>query len=317
MPPERDGLEPVCDLRLTRGTSAADLVEAMRLGGGFSAVKIADAADTLAGMRASGMTVLFSFPAAVVATGVRGVIRDIVKARAVDALITTCGTLDHDLARLWKEYYRGSFEMDDAELLERGIHRLGSVLVPEGSYGLLLEGKLQPLLGELYREKKVWGPREMIDAVAARLDHEPRAEESVLVQAHRNGIPVFVPGITDGAFGSQAWQFREKHRDFVLDVLQDERELSGLVFRSRGLGALIVGGGISKHHAIWWAQFREGLDAAVSITTAPEYDGSLSGARLREAISWGKLKPAAKQVTLEGDATVLLPLLWAAVLAKA
>ena len=31
-----------------------------------------------------------------------------------------------------------------------------------------------------------------------------------------------------------------------------------------------------------------GLDSAVGITTAPEYDGSLSGARLREAISWGK-----------------------------
>ncbi|MDP7536127.1 MAG: deoxyhypusine synthase family protein, partial [Candidatus Poseidoniia archaeon] len=38
-------------------------------------------------------------------------------------------------------------------------------------------------------------------------------------------------------------------------------------------------------------------------------DGSLSGARVREAVSWGKVKPEARRVTVEGDATVLLPLL--------
>ena len=36
---------------------------------------------------------------------------------------------------------------------------------------------------------------------------------------------------------------------------------------------------------------------------------SVSGARVREAISWGKVKPEARRVTVEGDATVLLPLL--------
>jgi deoxyhypusine synthase len=40
-----------------------------------------------------------------------------------------------------------------------------------------------------------------------------------------------------------------------------------------------------------------------------EYDGSLSGAQTREAISWGKIKEKADNVTIEGDATVLLPLM--------
>ena len=47
----------------------------------------------------------------------------------------------------------------------------------------------------------------------------------------------------------------------------------------------------------------------MQITTAPEHDGSLSGARLREAVSWGKVRPDAPQVVVEGDASVLLPLL--------
>ena len=63
-----------------------------------------------------------------------------------------------------------------------------------------------------------------------------------------------------------------------------------IVFDAKKTGALIIGGGISKHHVIWWSQFTNGLDYAVYITTAQEFDGSLSGAKTREAISWGKIK---------------------------
>ena len=51
------------------------------------------------------------------------------------------------------------------------------------------------------------------------------------------------------------------------------------------------------------------MDSAVSITTAPEFDGSLSGARLREAVSWGKIRPNAPQMVLEGEASLILPIL--------
>jgi deoxyhypusine synthase len=47
-----------------------------------------------------------------------------------------------------------------------------------------------------------------------------------------------------------------------------------------------------------------------------EYDGSLSGAHPREAISWGKVRPDASHITVYGDATVLLPPLAAYLLAK-
>jgi len=54
------------------------------------------------------------------------------------------------------------------------------------------------------------------------------------------------------------------------------------------------------------------LDYAVYITTAQEYDGSLSGAQPREAISWGKLNEKAKYVTVYGDITIALPMIYAA-----
>ena len=51
------------------------------------------------------------------------------------------------------------------------------------------------------------------------------------------------------------------------------------------------------------------MDYAVYLTTAPEHDGSLSGARPKEAVSWGKISTRAKKIVVEGDATITLPLL--------
>jgi deoxyhypusine synthase len=133
---------------------------------------------------------------------------------------------------------------------------------------------------------------------------------SILYWAWKNKIPIIVPGITDGAVGYQIWQFSQDH-DFKINVLKDEQLLSDLVWNAKKSGALIVGGGISKHHVIWHTQFRGGLDYAVYITTAAEYDGSLSGAQTREAISWGKIKEKAKHVTVEVDATIALPIIYA------
>ena len=120
---------------------------------------------------------------------------------------------------------------------------------------------------------------------------------------------MFIPGITDGAFGSHLWMFYQDHRDFNIDILADEQDISDIIFNAKKSGAIILGGGISKHHTIWWNQFKGGLDYVVYISTALEYDGSLSGARTREAISWGKIKEKANTVTIDGDATVFLPLM--------
>jgi deoxyhypusine synthase len=52
------------------------------------------------------------------------------------------------------------------------------------------------------------------------------------------------------------------------------------------------------------------------VSTADEWDGSLSGARPREAVSWGKISPAAKHTMVEGDASVILPLMMSALISR-
>lgn len=264
-----------------------------------------DLAETFTSMcKREGCVKFLSFPAAIMATGTRGVIIDMVKARMVDVIITTCGTLDHDISRTLADYYEGSFEMDDAKLKRAGYHRLGNVLVPIDSYGPLIESRMQALLSRFYER----GTRSMsTEELTAELGRDLGSSRSLLYWAQKMQVPVFVPGITDGAVGSQIWLFAESHRDFKIDLIQDERRLSDITSEARETGALVLGGGISKHHTIWWNLFRGGLDWACYVTTASEFDGSLSGAHLREAISWGKVKEKAKQASLYAEVTTVLP----------
>ncbi|MDD1772539.1 MAG: deoxyhypusine synthase [Methanomassiliicoccales archaeon] len=303
----------VRDIKVDGNMSVDQLVRAMSESGGFTAQKLADAIDIVERMVKDEKCLTFlSFPACIMATGTRGVIVELVKRKLVDVIITTCGTLDHDLARSWKDYYHGDFLMDDAELREHGMNRLGNVVVPDESYGLVLEERLIPMFEEILEGRTSISTREIIDEVGARLDNE----DSLLYWAHKNQIPIFVPGITDGSFGSQMWMYWQSHRDLKIDLFADEQELSSLVFHADSSGALIIGGGISKHHVIWWNQFRGGLDYAVYMTTAAEYDGSLSGAQVREAVSWGKVREDAWQVNVEGDATITLPIMVAAIVER-
>jgi len=303
------------DLVLNENSSVNDILVQMRSSGGFQARYLAESLDILEEMSRDKKCVKFlSFPAAIISTGNRGVIKELVKRKLCDVVITTCGTLDHDLARSYKPYHSGGeFAMDDVVLERKGFHRLGNVLIPTDNYGPLVEEKVQKVLLSMHSN----GEREpSTQLLCRRLGESIHDESSILHWAAKNEIPVFIPGITDGAVGSQCWLFYQTHRDFKLDLLKDEQAISDIVYSSKKSGALMMGGGISKHHTLWWNQFRGGLDYAVYITSATELDGSLSGAQVREAISWGKVSTTAKQVTIFGEVTSILPFLVTALIQR-
>lgn len=296
-----------------RGSDVDSILESMSRSGGFESRNLADGINILKSMGdEKECTKFLSFVGALVSTGARGIVRDFIKNRMFDVVITTCGALDHDIARTHERYYAGDFRMDDAVLLRKKIHRLGNILVPMDSYGPLIENKVQSCLQEMYRNGvRNFATYELTDYIGSTLD-----ESSFLYWAHRNKVQVIVPGIVDGAVGSQIWFFYQQHKDFKIDILKDESRLSDLVYESKKTGAFMIGGGISKHHTLWWNQFRGGLDYAVYITTAPEWDGSLSGALVSEAISWGKVTTKARQTTIHGEASTLLPFIYASLTAS-
>ena len=144
---------PVKDISIREDCSVNDLLTQMGSSGGFQAKNLSLALDILEIMCREAPTCarFLSFPAAIISTGNRGVIKELVRRKLFDVLITTCGTLDHDIARAYKPYLSGGeFSMDDVDLEKRRIHRLGNVLVPQDSYGPLIEEKVQKVLEDMY-----------------------------------------------------------------------------------------------------------------------------------------------------------------------
>lgn len=302
----------VVDYRVEDAKTFSELLARMRQGWGFEAAQLANACDIILEMFRDKECIKFlSLTANIVSTGLRGVIAEMVEKGLCDVIITTGGTFDHDIAKSIGKYYRGDFIMDDRDLKKRETHRLGNILIPQDSYGLAIESFTIPLLKEVTREKKTFSSRELAEEVGKRL----KDKNSILRSAYEMKVPVFTPGLVDSAFGTQLFIFSQTN-EFSLNLLKDMKELSDIVFSSERTGAIILGGGISKHHTIWWNQFKGGLDYAVSLTTAYEFDGSLSGARLEEAITWNKVKENANISLVHVDVTLALPLLLATVYEK-
>lgn len=71
-----------------------------------------------------------------------------------------------------------------------------------------------------------------------------------------------------------------------------------------------------KHHICNANLMRNGADFSVFVNTGQEFDGSDSGARPDEAVSWGKIKMTASPVKVYADASLVFPLLVAETFAR-
>jgi deoxyhypusine synthase len=270
---------------------------------GFQATNVGRAIDIIGRMKQAGATVFLTFTSNMVASGLRGIFSEMCKRKFVDGIITAGGSLDHDLIRSEKDYLIGDFTMDDAELHKKGMNRIGNILVPNECYEYL-EEFIVPVFEDLYKKQKTISPSEIADAIGKKTK-----SDSFLYWCSKNRIPVFCPGITDSAIGLQAYFFKQRKKDFAIDVTKDMNDLAQLSLNAKKTGGIVLGGGISKHHAIGVNLLRGGFDYAVYVTTSSPWDGSLSGARTNEGISWGKIKENASHVTVDCDATIAFPLI--------
>ena len=255
-------------------------------------------------------TIYLSFTANIVASGIRGYIKELVKKGCVDVVITTAGALEHDLMKSFGNYKIASFNEDDVELHKKGSNRIGNIIVENKSYEMLENINYE--IFERYIENILTPSRLAIEYGKYIEKNSNKKEESFLYQALKNNIPVFCPGITDGGIGLNAYFFRKMKKEnkrFKIDVASDLDELGRITLNSEKTAGIILGGGISKHHLIGSNILRGGLDYAVYLTTAMKWDGSLSGAKPKEAISWGKIKEKTRSAVVYGEISLTLPLL--------
>ncbi len=286
-----------------------DLVE--KMGNiGFQATELWQAAKVLEKMlKDERVTKFLGFTSNIISSGLREFVAYMVKEGWVDVIVTTVGSIEEDIMKTLGSFEIGHWDVDDRELHRKGINRIGNIFVPNELY-IKLERFLRPIFEDLHNRQRQVGrllsPSEMFKEIGKRI----KDKRSFLYWAARRNIPIFCPAPTDGAFGLQFFYFKmDGHRDFGIDVTADMEDLANIVYDAKKTGALIIGGGVPKHHIIGANLARGGLDYAVYITTAVEWDGSLSGARPREAKSWGKIREDATTAFVYGDATIILPLL--------
>ncbi|KAK0548221.1 Deoxyhypusine synthase [Tilletia horrida] len=261
-------------------------------------------------------TVFLGFTSNLISSGLREVILFLVKHKHVDALVTTAGGIEEDLIKCLGQTYLGDFHLQGAALREQGLNRIGNLIVPNDNY-CKFEDWVLPILDKMREEQgdsvsNAWSPSTVIE----RLGREINDERSVLYWASKNNIPVFCPALTDGSLGDMLYFHSYKNPDLTIDLVRDIRRLNDLSVKAAKAGMIILGGGVCKHQIANAMLFRNGADWAVYINTGQEFDGSDSGARPDEAVSWGKIKADAKAVKVCADATLIFPLLVAATYGK-
>ncbi|OWB58291.1 hypothetical protein B5S28_g4304 [[Candida] boidinii] len=274
-------------------------------------------------------TIFMGFTSNLISSGLRDTLRYLVQHKMVSAIVSTAGGIEEDLIKCLAPTYMGEFSLPGKDLRDKGMNRIGNLIVPNDNY-CKFEEWIVPILDTMLEEQEqfakekgadcldndvlFWTPSRMID----RFGKEINDESSVLYWAHKNKIPIFCPAITDGSIGDMLFfhTFKASPKQIRLDIVQDIRRINSLSMEASKAGMLILGGGLIKHHICNACLMRNGADYAVFINTGQEFDGSDAGARPDEAVSWGKIKAEAKSVKVYTDVTIVWPLIVAATFAS-
>ncbi|MEN2500416.1 MAG: hypothetical protein MHMPM18_004577 [Marteilia pararefringens] len=272
-------------------------------------------------------TLFLGYTSNMVSTGMREIIKFLVKYKLVDCIVTSGGGIEEDVIKTFQHFYASSFNFSGKDLRSKNIAAIGNILVSNNGY-CDLEDIMLPYLDEILImqcERKanipisefIWKLGEIIDS-----------EESILYWANKNKVPIFCPGIIDGAIGDIIFthslrkksylfercpsikELADVDRDYVtLDSSYDLIQLTKLALNSHKKAMLVLGGALPKHHIYNANLLANGADYAININTAQYFDSSDSGGSVEEAKSWGKINSEAKAVKICADATLVFPTL--------
>lgn len=299
-------------MRLRPGMTVRDLTDEMFKTGVLGAGRVGKAVDIVAEIFSDDeYTTFITLSGPLVPSGMRQIFTDLIREGFVDAYVTNGANIVHDVIEAIGEHHMvGKADVDDEWLLKKGINRAYEIFIDSNSF-IEVEKFICDILDSIPEKKRVDVP---FNSLIREIGLKIKDENSILYNASVKGVPIFCPGFLDSMLGIPLWMYSKRNK-LMFNPLKDFDLLSEMVYDAKKTGAIILGGGMPKHHAQYMNTLREGLDAAIQISTARVEDGSLSGAPLKESISWGKLK-GDKACTIFGDVTIVFPVIVAAALEK-
>ncbi len=264
--------------------------------------------------------IFFGLSGAMIAGGMRRVLRDMIAFHAIDVLVSTGANLSHDLYEsLGGRHYIAHHQIDDPTLREMRIDRVYDTYADDVIFTKTDEfvedfaDTLQP---------RSYSSRELFQLMGERV----KDEYGIMATASRERLPVFCPALADSSIGMALTVYRNEKRKagqapMIYDPMLDNLEIMSLKRRWTKSGVIFLGGGTPKNYIQQVIPMSEiaGMEVpphsyAIQITTDDAKFGGLSGCDLPESQSWGKLDPKAQQCTVHVDGTIGLPLLFTGIM---
>lgn len=246
----------------------------------------------------------FALAGAMVPVGMQKIVHDMVELGFIDVLVTTGANLTHDVAEcLGFRHLQGNTakqDKGDAELYDERMNRIYDVFMPNEVYESM-EDFINEKIGEFETDMPL---KNFLWLLGKRLPDYPH---SILKICAEKQVPILCPAFTDSGL---AMQLNFSKRNLNLNHFADLNDMINMAWDAKTAGVCIVGGGVPKNYIFQAMQFSPNQARyAIQITMDRPEPGGLSGAEIREAISWGKVNKNAEYSTLIADATIALPLL--------
>ena len=300
----------------------------------FNAGALAQCADSLRDFLDNGGRLIVTLAGAMSTAEIGRTLAPAIRSQRVHAICCTGANLEEDLFSLvarshyesiadWRELTAS----DEVALRKRGMNRVTDVAIPEEEAIRRIEGPLMSLWEDAEAAGDQRFPHEYLYDLLlhSELEFDADPNESWLMAAADANLPIFTPGWEDSTLGNilaaRVLDCSLKGEGIVKGGLQAMQALADWYREDDSpTGLLQVGGGIAGDFAIsvvpmlrqdakvdvplwaWFAQISE---------SRPSY-GGYSGAPPNEKISWDKLGEDTPRFVIESDATIVLPLLLAA-----
>ena len=298
-------------INVTSDMKISDLISQFDQSGVLGAGRVARACNILADMiQDEDMKVFMSLGGPLIPGGMRNIVTKMINDGHVDLIVSSGANITHDLVEAFGGSHYRHEGKDDEELNEEGIGRIADINVGSDDF-TIFETEITKIFERIASERQYISIQELLHEIGLLVEDE----NSFVATAARNNVPIFAPGLIDSMMGLQLWIFNQDH-DFVVDAVADMHYLSDIVFEAEKVGAILLGGGLTKHYTLASNVIKGGLDAAIQITMDRPEAGSLGGAPLEEAKSWAKARCGSSLASVVGDVTIIFPLIYAAALDK-
>jgi deoxyhypusine synthase len=261
-------------------------------------------------------SIMLTLAGSLFSAGLKKVVTDMIRYNMVDVIVSTGAIIvDQDFFEgIGYHHYLGDTKADDDRLRELHIDRIYDTYINEDELRKcdLTVAKIADNL-----QKRSYSSREFIKEMGAYLEKHYPTVNSVILEAYRHDVPIFIPAFSDSSagFGLIFHQQQNINRHVTIDSVRDFKELTEIKIASHDTGLFMIGGGVPKNFAQDVVVATDVLGNkrpmhkyAIQITVADERDGGLSGSTLKEACSWGKVDKVFEQMVW-GEATLVLPLM--------